>query len=257
MLLAGERPGGDPLAGAFGLKAKALIPVAGEPMFGRVVATLLATPDIARIVILAQEPDNLLTDQTAWIAEEPRVAFARSGSGISTSVAAVAGSEIAPWPVLVTTADHPLLSPEILSEFMENSQECDVCVGVVERGTLTKSYPENKRTWLRFSDGDYSGANLFALRGERAGAALTLWSRVEANRKEVFKLFWKIGPVLGIRAMTRTISLGNVLKKVGKTISIHATFVALSSAEAAIDVDKWSDLQLVEKILTERRAAGV
>ena len=43
LLLAGRRPGVDPLAATRGETLKALIPVAGTPMVARVAATLLAS----------------------------------------------------------------------------------------------------------------------------------------------------------------------------------------------------------------------
>src|SRR4051794_36826142 len=105
IVLAGRRPGEDGFAAAHGVAAKALIPVGGEPMLGRVARTLLASPSVRRIVILAQEAAALLAGDLAWMANEPRIAVARAGDGISASVGRLAGTEAAPWPVLVTTAD--------------------------------------------------------------------------------------------------------------------------------------------------------
>ena len=48
ILLAGQRPGPDALARAFGTHYKALIEVGAMPMVTRVAQTLLASPLIAR-----------------------------------------------------------------------------------------------------------------------------------------------------------------------------------------------------------------
>ena len=53
MLLAGQRPGTDPLAEAYGIELKALVPIAGVPMVRRVLDTLLDIPAFDRIVIEA------------------------------------------------------------------------------------------------------------------------------------------------------------------------------------------------------------
>src|SRR3546814_4412308 len=86
------------------------------PMLGRVARTVLETPSIARAIVLSQDPDALLTGALQWLADDPRVATALAEDGISASVMAVAGSEAAPWPVLVVTADHALRSEEHTSE---------------------------------------------------------------------------------------------------------------------------------------------
>ena len=104
ILLAGQRPGPDPLAEAFGERWKAKVRIGGEAMLSRVARTLLTAPSIARVVVLAQEPRALLDGDCGWMASDPRIDTAPSTAGIATSVAAVAGGATAPWPVLVTTA---------------------------------------------------------------------------------------------------------------------------------------------------------
>jgi hypothetical protein len=106
----------------------------------------------------------------------------------------------------------------------------------------------------KFSDGDYSGANLFALRSDRVYPVLSLWRRAEGDRKQAFKLFWHFGPVLALRAVFRRIGFGDAIRKAGLRLGLDARLVTLRDAEAAIDVDKLSDHVLVEKIITIRSA---
>jgi GTP:adenosylcobinamide-phosphate guanylyltransferase len=252
LLLAGQRPGTDPLAAHCSETWKALVSVGGEPMLSRVARTLLASPSIDRIVVLAQSPEALTArPDTAWLASEPRIAFAASIASISQSVSNVAGSA-APWPVLVTTADHPLLTPEMVEDFIADTRGVDIAVALVERRTLLARYPGNRRTWLKFRGGAYSGANLFALTGERARAALELWAGVEQDRKKGWKLVAAFGPWLLLRALTRTITLQSGLAAAGRRLGLSARAVVLPQAEAAIDVDKPADHKLAEAILTAR-----
>jgi molybdopterin-guanine dinucleotide biosynthesis protein A len=252
ILLAGQRPGIDPLARAFGESRKALVKVAGEAMLSRVAKTLLAAPAIGRVVVMAQRPDTLFEGDCAWMRDEPRIGTVHSDSGIATSVAAVAGGGAAPWPVLVTTADHPLLTVAMVEAMIGGAGDADVAVGVVGRRTLLAAYPENRRTWLKFAGEAWSGANLFALQSDRARAALTLWSEVEQDRKKATKLIAHFGPWLAIRALTRTITLDAAMLAVGRKIGLVARPVALPFAEAGIDVDKPSDHALAEEILAKR-----
>lgn len=249
LILAGQRPGENAFALAHGVEAKALIPVGGEPMLGRVIRVLRACASVRRIVLLAQEPEALAQGELGWIADDPGITLARSGSGISGSIAAIAGTEAAPWPVLVTTADHALLTPDMIGTFIAGMDGADVAVGLVERRVVEAAWPETKRTWIRFADGDYSGANLFALRDEASRKALDLWSTVERDRKKAVRLLMHFGPLLALRAVTRTISLDAALGKVARRLGISARAVRLPFAEAAIDVDKEADLELVERII--------
>lgn len=85
--------------------------------------------------------------------------------------------------------------------------------------------------------------------------ALRHWRAVEQNRKNGLKLIASFGPVLLLRALTRTIGLHDGLKKVGHKMGLGAKAIVLD-AEAPIDVDKIQDFTLVEKILAERAIRG-
>lgn len=252
MVLAGQRPGVDPLARAFGAQWKALVKVDGEAMLSRVAKSLLASPSIARVLVVAQRPELLFTGDCAWLADEPRVGTAVSTSGIAVSIAALAGTREASWPVLVTTADHPLLTPAMIEAAIAGVGQADVGVGVVSSRTLLAAYPDNRRTWLKFAGGAWTGANLFALAGMKALPALLAWSEVERDRKKALKLIWHFGPLLAIRAVTRTISLAGALAKAGHKLGARVVPIDLPFAEAGIDVDKPSDHALAERILKAR-----
>lgn len=249
ILLAGQRPGTDPLAAAFDLEAKALVPIEGRPMIAFVAEALLAVPRIGRILVMAQDPAAVLA--AAGLAD-PRLVPVASGAGISASIAAVAGGASAPWPVIVATADHPLLTPAMIEAVMDGVGAADVAVGVVNAAVLHAAYPENKRTWLRFSDGGWTGANLFALAGPGAAKGLAAWSEVERDRKKAWTLIRHFGLGLALRAATRTITLAGAMIRASRALGFAARPVALPFADAAIDVDKLSDHRQASAILARR-----
>lgn len=218
-------------------------------MLGRVARALLGSPSVGRIVILAQRPDALLAGALAWMASEPRIATAAAGEGISTSVARVAGTDLAPYPLLVTTADHPLLRPDMVEAFIAGTRGADSAFAMVERRVVEQAHPETKRTWLKLGDGQYTGANLFALRTPASRKGVDFWAGVEKDRKKALRLLNSIGPIIFLRALTRTISLDAATDKAGRSIGIRLRAVTLPFPEAAIDVDKPADLELAERIL--------
>lgn len=242
ILMAGQRPGLDRLAGA-GLKA--LLPVAGRPMVARVVETLRACPDIGDIVVMAQATDAI----RAVLPDDPRISYMASGAGIARSVAEAAPGR---WPLFVTTADHPLLRPETISAFLAGAHGCDVAAGLVEERVVRRRFPDNRRTWLKFRGGRWTGANLFALNGPAACRALDLWAGVEQDRKKGWKLVARFGPWLLLRAATRTITLADAVAAGGRRFGFVAKAVALDDPLAAVDVDKAEDLALAEAVLEGR-----
>jgi CTP:molybdopterin cytidylyltransferase MocA len=256
VVLAGQRPGDTDFPAAYGVAAKALIPVGGEPMLARVTRTLLDCPSISRIVVLAQDPAALFVGGAAWLATEARVGEAKADEGISASIAGVAGGASAPYPLLVTTADHPLLRDDMVETFIALSEGADAAFAVVERATVERAYPDTRRTWARFSDGEYSGANLFAFMTPTSHKALDFWSQAEVHRKKALRLLMFFGPVIFLRALTRTISLDAAVAQAGRKFGVGLRAVRLPYPEAAIDVDKPADLELAERIFADASRAG-
>jgi GTP:adenosylcobinamide-phosphate guanylyltransferase len=249
IILAGQRPGIDRLADHFGGDLKALVEIRGEAMITHVVRTLHQVPEIGTILVLAQDPTRL----EAAVVAGGGARFSTSAPGISASIKAVAGTSAAPWPLLVTTADHPLLTPAMIRDFLSATGAEDLSVGVVEKKVMLAQFPDAKRTWLKFRDGHWSGANLFAMTSPKVGAALDLWAAAEQDRKQVWKLFMHFGPWLALRALTRTIGLSAALEKAGHRLGLAVKLVPMGDPVAAIDVDKPEDHLLASAILEARR----
>lgn len=249
IVLAGQRPGTDIFARHFGLERKALVPVCGQPMISHVLRTLHKSPHIGKIIVLSQDVESLraATDAAGG------ATMVESHIGISLSIQKQVSELGFSSPVLVTTADHPLLTVEMIDEFLRKAGG-DVAVAMVERKTMLAQFPDANRTWLRFSDGAWSGANLFALMSVKSVFALQLWADAEQDRKKAWRLFLHFGLRLATRALTRTIGLHKALEVAGKRLGLVAQLVPMSDPVAAIDVDKLSDHVLAESILMDREA---
>lgn len=253
LLLAGSRPGTDPLAQAAGVPVKPLAPVAGEPMINRPARALLAHPGIARLLILTQQPDLYAAHPaTAWLADHPDVRFHPSGAGIASTLMDMLDRSDAPYPLLVTTADHVLLDGAMLDQFIAEAAGADIAVAMVERATLLARYPQSRRTWLKFRDGWWSGANLFWFGSGRARAVIALWQEVEQDRKKGWKILAAFGPVALLGALSRILTLRGGIARMGRRFGLTARLVAMARPEACIDADKVEDVALIEQILAMR-----
>lgn len=248
VVLAGSRPGIDSFAQRHGVDLKALIPVGGKPMVRRPVETLLASPAIAEIIVLAQQPERIADVLPA----DPRLRVQTSGKTIAATLEMLCLDPAVNWPLLVTTADHALLDPAMVEEFCSRAEGADLSIGVVERSALLQRLPQSQRTWLRFRRGAFSGANLFALGGPRVLPALELWRSVEQDRKKVWTLLWGLGPATFLGAVLRLRTLEQTLRRIGRRLGISIRAVELSDPLAAVDVDKPTDHTLVELILEGR-----
>lgn len=245
LVLAGSRPEGDPFAADFGVRSKALIPVAGEPMVLRPVRALLASPLVGEVVVLTQAPELL----AQVLPEQPQLSVRPSLGTIADTLSRVCNDPATSWPVLVTTADHALLTPAMVAEFLDKARGADIAVAFVESKSLLARFPDAQRTWLAFGGGRYSGANLFLLGSPRADRAIAQWRSVESDRKKGLRVLAALGPTLFIGAVLKLRSLHQTAEALSRKLRITVRAVEMSDPLAAIDVDKPSDHALVESIL--------
>ena len=212
-------------------------------MLSRVVRTLLAHPDVAKVVVLG---DPQLSGATA----EDRVSFEEAGASIAHTLSSALGRHNGPF--LLTTADNPLLDGAMIDSFLAQAKDADLAAGVVERRVLLSAYPGSKRTWLPFRGGAYSGTNLFWLAGSQVLSVLDVWRRVEQQRKRSRAVLGAFGPFLLAGIALRLLTVEQAAARIGRRFGLAARPVVLPYAEACIDVDKPSDHALVTRILAAR-----
>jgi len=248
VVLAGSRPGKDPFAESYGTDLKALIPVGGVPMVRRPVEALIASPAVDEIKVLAQQPERI----REVLPTDPKVSVEPSGDTIASTLEKMCVDPNARWPILVTTADHALLTPDMVADFLDKSRGADIAIGVVSQDALLKRLPETKRTWLKFRGGAYSGANLFLLGSPKIRSTLRLWGSNEQNRKKAWRMVLTVGLLGFLGALLRIRTLQQTLDGVGRKLGLNIRAVELSDPLAAVDVDKPADHALVTAILEGR-----
>lgn len=227
-------------------------------MLARVVERLRAWPTIERILINIDEP-GLVREFPGLSAllEKGVVELMQSSDSPSRSVIeSLDWADLEKGPVLVTTADHALLDAEMLDVFFRESArlDADLTFGFVSRTIIEARFPEAKRTYLRFRDGAFSGANLFLFRTPTAARAATFWQRVERERKHPWRIARAFGFGTLLLFLARRLDLDAALVRASNVIGARVEAIRLNIAEAAVDVDKIEDLELVRRILLERRS---
>jgi GTP:adenosylcobinamide-phosphate guanylyltransferase len=249
LVLAGQREGApDAMAARAGVSLKALIPVGGIPMLRRVIEALRSRPEIGRIIVSAERDDLF----AGW-PEQKNILTRRSEGSPSRSAAAIL-AEFG-TPLLITTADHALLTGEMLGYFLEQAPALDVVAGVARADVIRAAYPETIRTWIKLRDGDFTGCNLFLLQSPRAAGVVDFWRRLEQQRKSPLSMARMIGPLTLLRYVLRLLSMQDALALLGQRTGARLAVVSLPFAEAAIDIDKTADLELATLALIRRRVA--
>ncbi len=249
IVLAGDRTKADSLVSHSPAGCKALIDIDGVPMVRRVLDALLQSRVVSNITLAGPEQHELATDSgLVSLLEQGSVGWRAPEASPSTS-AYHAMQEVDPdQPVLLTTADHPLLTPEIVDAFGRQSlaDDVDVAVGLAPHALVAEAYPGIKKTVLHFADGDFCGCNLFAFLTPEGRRAANFWRKIEQERKKPMLVIGLLGWLAVIRYRLGLLPLEDALAKLSKRLGLRIRAVILPYANAAIDVDSIADLMLVK-----------
>lgn len=252
LVLAAGRGPDDPLARAFSVSHKCLIPVGGTPMLARVFEALAGCASIASITVSIDRPEiaRALAEETGL----SDIRVTQSASSAPASVIDAVERGVCAFPLLVTTADHALLDRAMLDHFLDAARDsgADLAVGLASAETILAAHPGTKRTFLDFAGTRYSGCNLFALSSRRALPAIAFWDRLDNMRKRPLRIVRAFGLKPLILYALGRLTLERAFDEASRRLGLAAHPVIMPFAEAAIDVDKPEDKALVEEILASR-----
>jgi GTP:adenosylcobinamide-phosphate guanylyltransferase len=256
IVLAADRGPDDPVAKAAGVPCKSLAPIGGIPMVFRVVKALKASEEVDAINLCG--PPESIVNQTPELGDliaSGKVNWFKNQATPSTSAYQVLQILPDEVPVILTTADHALLDARIVDHFCRQAQNtgCDVVIGIARLAEVAKAYPQTRRTATRLADGAYCGCNLFAFLTPRARQAADFWRQVESQRKNPLRVIRVLGWIAVLRYLIGRLSLTEALDRISHRLGFKAGAVIMPFAQAAVDVDSVGDLELVKKIVAEKR----
>lgn len=242
LVLAGSRGPADPVAVAANVPHKALAPVGGRPMIDHVIAALAASPAIDRIAV-SGPPDLPLP---------PEVSILPSQATPASSV--LSAIDELGTPLLVTTADNPLLRASTVAAFLDGVRTtgADAVAAVAPREIVELAGNPGRRTYLKFRGEAVSGCNLFALSGPAGRYAAAFWRKLETDRKRPLRMALSIGPATVIRYLAGSLTLDGAAGAIGERAGCTTGIVRLDDRYAAHDVDKPEDLAFAETVIRHR-----
>lgn len=250
VILAAGRGPDDPMAKAFAVTHKCALPVHGKPMLARVVEALQRVGSVTKPFVAIESLGPL---EAALGGAASTVVFLQSQHSAPSSVL-YATNQIRHYPLLVTTGDHALLTPDMVQHFLHEASRngADFSVGLASAETILAEYPQSVRTFFKFGTDRVSGCNLFAIMNPKGLRVIERWQYLDNLRKKPWRLVAAFGPWALFRFATGQISLQTGFELVSKRLNAVVKPVLMPFAEAAIDVDKPADLTLAEDILRRR-----
>jgi len=249
IVLAGDRSERDALRDHSGVNCKALIEIDGVPMVQRVLAALASARRVSGVTLAGPSAADLRSNKAlADAVDQGSLGWCSPEATPSTSACTAMAMLPADSPVLLTTADHPLLTGEIVDTFCSASLErdADVTLGLARYELVREAFPDMKKTVLRFRDGDFCGCNLFTFLTPRGREIAAFWRQIENQRKKPLRLIGLLGWRAVIRYRLGWLPLDEALARLSRRLDIRIRAVILPYAHAAVDVDTLSDYELVQ-----------
>jgi len=259
ILAASRRGPDDPVARIQGLSHKCLVTLNGTPMIERVIRAHLDAPEIGRVFVSIEDPAILdRVPALKALREAGEIACVASKGNLAESVFAAIDAIEAPFPLIISTADNALHTPELLSHFCAEiaATEGDAFVAITPAQLILDKYPEGQRAFHRLKDAAWSSCNLYAVtgpEGARAARAFATGGQFGKKPRRILKAF---GLVPLILYKLRLVTLDGVFRSISRSMRITARPVIIPWAEGPIDVDNPKDFALVESILKTREGAA-
>ena len=225
----------------------------------RVLDALEAAQEIGPVVLCG--PHWAAIDQEEELRariDAARVRWVESKATPSSSTFQVLESLPDDIPVLVTTADHALLSDRMADYFCSEARSsgCDLVVGLASYQAIKEAYPHTERTAIHLRDDAYCSCNLFAFLTPQSRDVAHFWRRVESQRKKTLRVISAFGWLAVLSYLLRRPSLEEGLNRVSRRLGLRAGAVVMPFPEAAVDVDTVSDWELVESIVANETSSG-
>lgn len=233
-----------------GVPNKAFVEIGGVPLVSRVVAALRASASVRSIIVVA--PASAHTHPALLGAD----ALRPDGVHISESLRNGLDGLPEDRAVLICASDMPVLSAAAVDDFCARMDACDadVMYGCVERSVHLARYPTVPHTWARMREGAYCGGGMAGIKPRALPALLQFIERLGAARKAPLRLAGLFGWDVLLRFAFRRLSIAQGEARASSLLGAPVRALVSPYPESAVNVDRFSDVALAEKLLAPRSA---
>jgi len=232
---------------------EALIEVGGRPLVCYVIDALARSKRTRQIVVV-----GLSHEEIGSYFRGDGVSFVPGGGSIVDNAVAGVRALTGARRVLLTTSDLPLITPEIVDDFvgMCGSMAGDFYYPIVERRDSERKYPGAHRTYIPTREGLFTGGNLVVITPDVLICSAELAGRFVDARKNPLKLARLLGWTFVTKLLLHVLTVSELERKISSLFNCRAIAVRCPHPEVGLDVDKPEDFELVSRLLGGRSAGG-
>lgn len=252
IVLAGrDKHAADPLAQGSGLSHKCLVPLARRPLVAHILQTAAVHPCVESLAVsVEREAFDGLFDVLSQLPGRGIVKLVEARENLVDSVTAAAEG----WDgaLLVTTADHALLTAQSVETMVAALDHADVAFALAPRDAVLAVDPCHVSPFHEFADGAFASCNIYAAGSTeslRAAEVFRGGGRFAGNAWRVLRAF---GPVAMTLMAFRAITLQQAAQRLSKRLDLRVAPVVLDDGSQAIDVDDAVTHALAQALIRSR-----
>lgn len=260
LVMAASRRGvDDPVAQLQGLSHKCLVKIDGQVMLERVLEALVDSHCFAKIHVSVDRADILRATpmMAAWV-DEGRVVFIQSHGNLADSVLKAVAEIDNALPLVITTGDNALHTPEIVRDFVRDfhASSADGVVGFTSEEVVLQDYANSGLAFHRLKDGGFSSCNLYGLKNTKSLKAVKIFEGGGQFGKRHMRILKAFGVWPFVIYKLKLKGLSGLLDSIGRRMGLKVEVSWLDYPWGPIDVDHKHSFDLTEATLIRRREAA-
>ncbi len=248
VVLAGGTEKGE-LAAQTGVADRPLLEVGGKPILYHVLNALNGSPRVDRVALVAPDPvlqaaDELMVDCRVTAGEE---FVGNMMAGVSSLCCEHTGGDD---QVLIVTCDLPLITSAAITDFVDHavSSHAEVAYPIIPRESSERTFPGGRRTYVRLTDGVFTGGNAVVVTRGFVERSQELLARLYSYRKSPVKLARLFGPGFILGLIFGRLSISGLEQRASAIVEARVAAIVCEYAELGFDVDKLEDLVLAREV---------
>ena len=238
---------------------KCLVEIAGTVMLQRVVGTMLDSGCFSKVAISIEDESVVrqVPQIAAWI-DTGDVVVTPSRGNLAGSVLAAVEHLANPLPLVITTGDNALHTPELIRDFVNAFLNAphDAAVGFTSETVVQQMFPDSGLAYHRIKDGGWSACNLFGLRNEASLITAHIFEGGGQFGKKHLRILKAFGVMPFILYKLKAATLDELIGRIARNLGITATAVNLPYPFGPIDVDNPISFALSEQTLIQRESTA-
>jgi len=237
ILPAGGRISG-PFAREAGTEIKALIQLGGWTVLERTLASLGATGQVGRTVVIG--PEEVISHQAARSAD---VALSEGSSGPANIFRGlewlyVANDRRYPERVLILTTDLPFLTADAITQFLDACPPgLDLCIPTLRREEFEARFSYRSARYVHLRDGEWMIGCAFLMDPVALVRNRSAIERVFAARRSRLGMARLLGPSFVLRFLTRCLTVAHIEQRCREIIGCTGRGIRGCAPELALDID--------------------